>query len=100
MRQLFYLLLLLSIPSFSQEIALVKYSGGGDWYANPTSLPNLIKYCNANINTRIKQNQQRLNPVVLIYFHTHSYDWAWKCSFNDADSNNLKLFTRWRFSSY
>jgi hypothetical protein len=37
MRQLFYLLLLLSIPSFSQEIALVKY-GGGDWYANPTSL--------------------------------------------------------------
>jgi hypothetical protein len=24
---------------FSQEIALVKYSGGGDWYANPTSLP-------------------------------------------------------------
>jgi oligoribonuclease NrnB/cAMP/cGMP phosphodiesterase (DHH superfamily) len=38
----------------SQEIALVKYSGGGDWYANPTSLPNLIKYCNANINTRIK----------------------------------------------
>jgi hypothetical protein len=34
MRQLFYLLLLLSIPSFSQEIALVKYSGGGDWYAN------------------------------------------------------------------
>jgi hypothetical protein len=51
MRQLFYLLLLLS-TIISQEIALVK--GGGDWYANPTSLPNLIKYCNANINTRIK----------------------------------------------
>jgi hypothetical protein len=44
---------------FSQEIALVKYSGGGDWYANPTSLPNLIKYCNANINTKIKTNQQQ-----------------------------------------
>jgi oligoribonuclease NrnB/cAMP/cGMP phosphodiesterase (DHH superfamily) len=43
---------------FSQEIALVKYSGGGDWYANPTSLPNLIKYCNANINTKIKRQQQ------------------------------------------
>jgi hypothetical protein len=39
MRQLFYLLLLLSN---SQEIALVKYSGGGDWYANPTS-PQLDK---------------------------------------------------------
>lgn len=38
---------------FSQEIALAKYSGGGDWYANPTSLPNLVKYCNQTINTKI-----------------------------------------------
>jgi hypothetical protein len=41
MKKVYFVLLLLSI-SFSQEIALVKYSGGGDWYANPTSLPNLI----------------------------------------------------------
>lgn len=38
------------------KIALVKYSGGGDWYANPSSLPNLIKYCNENINTEINSN--------------------------------------------
>jgi hypothetical protein len=38
---------------FSQEIAVAKYSGGGDWYANPTSLPNLAKFCNQNINTKI-----------------------------------------------
>jgi hypothetical protein len=38
---------------FSQEIALAKYTGGGDWYANPTSLPNLVKYCNQTINTRL-----------------------------------------------
>ena len=37
----------------AQEIALLKYNGGGDWYANPTSLPNLIKFCNQNINTKI-----------------------------------------------
>ncbi|WP_353168689.1 DUF4159 domain-containing protein [Flavobacterium sp.] len=42
---------------FSQEIAVLKYSGGGDWYANPTSLPNLVKFCNQNINTK-------LNPKV------------------------------------
>jgi hypothetical protein len=41
----------------SQEIAVLKYSGGGDWYANPTSLPNLVKFCNQNINTK-------LNPKV------------------------------------
>lgn len=39
---------------FSQELALLKYSGGGDWYANPTSLPNLIKFCNQNIQTKLK----------------------------------------------
>ena len=42
---------------FSQDIAVLKYSGGGDWYANPTSLPNLVKFCNQNIKTK-------LNPKV------------------------------------
>ena len=37
----------------SQEVAVAKYSGGGDWYANPTSLPNLVKFCNQNINTTL-----------------------------------------------
>ena len=54
------IIILLSIvlfqPLSSQttvQIALLKYSGGGDWYANPTSLPNLIEFCNKNINTNI-----------------------------------------------
>lgn len=52
MRQ-FLLLLLISNFTFAQEVAILKYSGGGDWYANPTSLPNLIQFCNQNINTKI-----------------------------------------------
>jgi len=39
----------------SVKIAVAKYNGGGDWYANPSSLPNLIKYCNKNINTNINE---------------------------------------------
>jgi hypothetical protein len=35
------------------KIALLKYNGGGDWYANPTSLPNLVKYCNRILATSI-----------------------------------------------
>lgn len=35
------------------SIALLKYNGGGDWYANPTSLPNLVKYCNTNLKTNL-----------------------------------------------
>ncbi|MEP6648226.1 MAG: DUF4159 domain-containing protein, partial [Saprospiraceae bacterium] len=35
----------------SLKLALLKYNGGGDWYANPTSLTNLSKFCNANLGT-------------------------------------------------
>lgn len=45
---------------FSQtyQIGLLKYSGGGDWYANlETSLPNLIKFCNTHLKTSINPEQ-------------------------------------------
>ncbi|UOB17155.1 DUF4159 domain-containing protein [Abyssalbus ytuae] len=42
----------------AQDIAILKYQGGGDWYGNPTALPNLIKFCNKNINTRINEKPQ------------------------------------------
>ncbi len=57
MRRFFVLLLLSCLmiaPVHAQiRIALLKYNGGGDWYANPTSLPNLISYCNTNLGTDI-----------------------------------------------
>ena len=37
----------------AQDVAIVKYDGGGDWYANPTAVPNLIAFCNENINTKL-----------------------------------------------
>jgi hypothetical protein len=40
-------------PAAPLQIALLKYKGGGDWYANPTSLPNLIKFCNTQLRTSI-----------------------------------------------
>jgi hypothetical protein len=46
-------LFLFHLFGFTQEVAVLKYSGGGDWYANPTSLPNLVKYCNQNIQTTL-----------------------------------------------
>lgn len=35
------------------QIALLKYGGGGDWYANPTSLTNLIAFCNADAHMNL-----------------------------------------------
>lgn len=37
----------------SFKIARLKYGGGGDWYANKTSLPNLIKFSNAQLKMNI-----------------------------------------------
>lgn len=49
MNKLLIALLLFTIPGFSQiKIAKLKYGGGGDWYANKTALPNLIKFFNKN----------------------------------------------------
>ncbi|MBU2938699.1 DUF4159 domain-containing protein [Lacinutrix sp. C3R15] len=48
-----FLFTLFTFFLFSQEIAILKYKGGGDWYSNPTALPNLITFCNNNINTKI-----------------------------------------------
>ncbi len=62
MKRIYLVLLLISFTSFSQEIALVKYSGGGDWYANPTALPNLIRFCNSNINTTINLKPATVEP--------------------------------------
>jgi len=54
--------LLFSLSNFSQEIALLKYSGGGDWYANPTSLPNLIAFSNQTIQTKLTSKPVTVEP--------------------------------------
>lgn len=60
-RIIFFAFLAVTTSVFSQsettvKIALVKYNGGGDWYSNPTSLPNLIEF----VNEQLKAN---INPV-------------------------------------
>ena len=62
MKKIVVVFLLFPTLFFAQEIALLKYNGGGDWYANPTSLPNLIKFCNQTINTKIKAKPNTVSP--------------------------------------
>ena len=94
MKRIFYIIFLISFASFSQEIALVKYSGGGDWYSNPTSLPNLIKYCNANINTRIKPKPATVepgSPDLFSYPFVHMTGHG-NVFFSDSDVSNLRNY--------
>jgi len=62
------LFLLFGLSMTAQEMALLKYQGGGDWYANPTALPNLIKFCNQNINTSFKNNVETVTPGSIAIF--------------------------------
>ena len=94
MKKKYLFFLLVSVMSFSQEIALVKYSGGGDLYANPTSLPNLIKYCNQNINTKIKPKPGTVEPSspdLFSYPFVHMTGHG-NVVFSDADVGNLKNY--------
>ena len=96
----FILLLLLTNISiiFSQapavKIALLKYNGGGDWYANPTSLPNLIKFCNENLQTNIYEDYATVeigNVDIFNYPFLHMTGHG-NVIFSDKDLNNLRNY--------
>lgn len=78
----------------SQEIAALKYSGGGDWYSNPTALTNLITFCNTNINTTIKPDYKTVEtgsvelyqyPFIHMTGHGNVY-------FSDEEAENLRNY--------
>jgi len=95
MNKIYLILIILFYSSvFSQEIALIKYNGGGDWYANPTSLPNLIKFCNANINTKIKPKPETVEPSspdLFSYPFVHMTGHG-NVVFSDSDVKNLRNY--------
>lgn len=77
-----------------QEIALVKYSGGGDWYANPTSLPNLIKFCNQNIGTKIDPKPATIelsSSALFLYPFLHITGHG-NILFSDSEIKNLRKY--------
>jgi len=76
----------------AQEIAVLEYGGGGDWYANPTALPNLIQFCNENIQTKLKEKSTSVKPssvdifnYPILFITGHG-----NIIFNDEDRQNLR----------
>src|SRR5574337_1077587 len=61
--------------TYSCQLAVLKYGGGGDWYGNlETSVPNLIKFCNENIHTNINPEQAVVevgSPEIFNYPFVH-----------------------------
>uniref|UniRef100_UPI00404B3B50 DUF4159 domain-containing protein n=3 Tax=Gelidibacter sp. TaxID=2018083 RepID=UPI00404B3B50 len=85
---------LFSIIVFSQDIAVLKYKGGGDWYGNPTALPNLISYCNLNINTKINPSPQTVEAEsndIFQYPFLHMTGHG-NVFFGEKDAENLRNY--------
>ncbi len=93
-RFLLFLVLFFNLNVNAQEIALVKYSGGGDWYANPTSLPNLIQFCNQNIGTKIQAKPitvELSSSALFLYPFIHITGHG-NIVFSDAEIQNLRKY--------
>ena len=76
------------------KIGLLKYKGGGDWYANPTALPNLVDYCNKNLGLNINQSIGELEPTssdIFNYAFLHMTGHG-NVVFNKADAEQLRTY--------
>ena len=95
---LFICLNMLVHAAFAQsyQIAVLKYKGGGDYYANPTSLPNLVAF----VNRELKMNVAKETPYVEVgsselfnYPFVHMTGHG-NVVFSSADAENLSLYLR------
>ncbi len=78
----------------SLQIALLKYNGGGDWYANPTSLPNLIKFCNENLGTNLAKDNATVeagSPEIFNYPFVHMTGHG-NIFFSEQEAQNLRNY--------
>jgi hypothetical protein len=80
----------------SLKMALLKYSGGGDWYANPTALPNLAQFCNLELNTafdtdysEVEVGSAELYNYAFVHMTGHG-----NVVFSDAEAENLRNYLK------
>lgn len=78
----------------AQEIAILKYGGGGDWYSNPTAVPNLIEFCNTNIDTTIKPEPEtvEVGSISLFKFPFLHMTGHGNVYFSDEEAENLRTY--------
>ena len=76
------------------KLAKLKYNGGGDWYANRTALPNLIDFCNKNLQTNfapqeaiVEVGSAEIFNYPFVYLTGHG-----NVVFSTAEANNLRKY--------
>ena len=80
--------------TYQLKIAKMQYGGGGDWYANPTSVPNLISFIRQNTNIQLDENEYLVKPsgnqifqYPYVYMTGHG-----NVIFSDEEARNLRRY--------
>lgn len=97
----FLIILYLALASISAsaqtgayQLAVLKYSGGGDWYADPTAVPNLVKFCNVNLGMNIDTEVATVDvgsPDLFNYPFVHMTGHG-NVVFSNSDASNLRKY--------
>lgn len=96
---IFSLMLGICAVGFSQQnypyqFAVLKYNGGGDWYSNPTSIPNLVEFCNKQAKMSINPEVAEVHvgdPEIMNYPFVHMTGHG-NVVFNNQDAENLREY--------
>lgn len=78
----------------SIQLAVLKYNGGGDWYANPTALPNLVAFCNKELGTHIRTEVPVVevgSPELFSYPFVHMTGHG-NVVFDQQEADNLRTY--------
>jgi hypothetical protein len=89
-------LLILGSSLIAQDlkIAKLKYNGGGDWYANKTALPNLIKFSNQMLGTSLYREEDVVevgSPDLFLYPYVYMTGHG-NVRFSDSEAENLRKY--------
>jgi len=81
-------------PQPALKLALLKYRGGGDWYSNPTALPNLARFCNQQLGmaldpeyATVEVGSQEIFNYPLIHMTGHG-----NVKFSPEERQNLRNY--------
>jgi len=90
----FFILTAFAMLAQPLKLAKLKYSGGGDWYANKTAIPNLIQFCNDNLNTSIDPVEDIVevgSPDLFLYPYVYMTGHG-NVVFSQSDADNLRSY--------
>ncbi len=92
----FFLTVSFSLEAQHHQIATLQYRGGGDWYSNPTALPNLVRFANEHIGTSISTRigtvevgSSRLFNYPFVYMTGHG-----NVVFSQQEAENLRKYLK------